>query len=242
MEATGVREFPETGRRGAFIRHALSAAVVDVIVPRLLHATMAEALAANTVSRELCGRAMVYLQARTHYGVCDPDRLGPLPTVWERALGAGDIARLNDLFARLIWAKDGDNDALDHFAREYREIIGPPPPPPPGESGESGQANQGSPTDQTAGRGGAAEAATGAGEGTAGEGAPSLGDALEPRRCQTSGTGSSSSSTRTSNCRSCSSPPPAPNRAGRTGRGPGRPSRTAARPWRRTARRWPTRC
>ena len=178
MEATGVREFPETGQRGAFIRHALSAAVVDVIVPRLLHATMAEALAANTVSRELCGRAMVYLQARTHYGVCDPDRLGPLPTVWERALGAGDIARLNDLFARLIWAKDGDNDALDHFAREYRKIIGPPPPPPPGESSESGQANQGSPTDQTAGRGGAADGATGAGEGTAGEGAPSLGDAL----------------------------------------------------------------
>ena len=179
MEATGVREFPETGRRGAFIRYALSAAVVDVIVPRLLQATIAEALAANTVSRELCGRSMVYLQARTRYGVCDPGRLGPLPTMWEQVLGAGDIARLNDLFARLIWAKDGDNDALDHFARRHREIIGPPPPPPPGESsesGERGQANQGSPADQTAPRGGAADAATD--EGNANEAGPSLGDAL----------------------------------------------------------------
>jgi hypothetical protein len=174
MEATGVREFPETGRRGAFIRRALSAAVIDVIVPRLLEATIVEALVSTSVSRELCGRSMVYLQARTRYGVCDPGRLGPLPTVWEQALGAGDIARLNDLFARLVWAKDGDNDALDHFAREYREIIGPPPPPP---RGDSGQASQGSPATQTAPRDGAADAATG--EGNAGEAGPSLGDALD---------------------------------------------------------------
>ncbi|MGA2929877.1 MAG: hypothetical protein ABSG43_28605 [Solirubrobacteraceae bacterium] len=139
MEATGVREFPEAGPRGLFIRRALAAAVVDVIVPRLLQATIAEALSTRAVSRELCGRSMVYLQARTHYGVCDPARLGPLPKLWNEALGAGDVARLDDLFARLTWAKDGDNDALDHFACEYRDIIGPPPPPPPDHRGQNGQ-------------------------------------------------------------------------------------------------------
>ena len=41
-------------------------------------------------------------------------------------LGAADLARLDALFARLIWIPDGDLDALDAAAREYREIIGPP--------------------------------------------------------------------------------------------------------------------
>jgi hypothetical protein len=135
MEATGVREFPEVSRRGKFIRRALSAAVVEVIVPRLTEALVLEALAAGAVSRDLCGRTLVYLQARCHYGVCDPARLGPLPGLWAQVLGKADLARLDDLFARLIWANDGDNEALDRYAKEYREIIGPPPPPPPG-SGE----------------------------------------------------------------------------------------------------------
>jgi len=91
---------------------------------------------------------------------------------------AGVIARLNELFARLIWARDGDNDALDHFAREYRTIIGPPPPPPgdSGDSGQSAQAGQGSPGHRTADRGGAADTASG--EGNPGEPPTSLGDAL----------------------------------------------------------------
>ena len=114
--------------------------------------------------------------------------------MWAQVLGAGDIARLNDLFARLIWAKDGDNDALDRFAREYREIIGPPPPPPPGESGASGQASQGS-ADGPDGRhaGGAADGATGAGEGTAGEAGPRRWATRSTRRCRSSARGSSSS-------------------------------------------------
>ena len=136
MEATGVREFPERSRRGKFIRRALSAAVIEVIVPRLTESIVLEALAAGAVSRDLCGRTLVYLQARCHYGVCDPARLGPLPALWARVLGETDLARLDDLFARVIWAKDGDNEALDRYANEYREIIGPPPPPPPG-SGET---------------------------------------------------------------------------------------------------------
>jgi Mg-chelatase subunit ChlD len=137
MEANGVREFPAGTRRGKFIRRAIGAAAIDVILQRLSEALMLEALSAGTVSRDLCGRSMVYLRARTHCGVCDPSRLGPLPGVWARVLGQADVDRLDDLFARLIWAPDGDNAALDRYASEYRSIIGPPPPPPPG-SGQDG--------------------------------------------------------------------------------------------------------
>ena len=131
MEANGVREFPQGTRRGQFIRRAIGAAAVEVILPRLSEALMLEALSAGAVSRDLAGRSMVYLKARCHYGVCDPTKLGPLPGLWAQVLGSDDVARLDDLFARLIWAKDGDNDALDRYASEYRQIIGPPPPPPP---------------------------------------------------------------------------------------------------------------
>ena len=126
-----MREFPQGTRRGKFIRRAIGAAAVEVILPRLTEALMLEALRAGAVSRDLAGRSMVYLKARCHYGVCDPTKLGPLPGLWAQVLGSDDVARLDDLFARLIWAKDGDNDALDRYASEYRQIIGPPPPPPP---------------------------------------------------------------------------------------------------------------
>ena len=69
MEANGVREFPEGTRPWKFIRRAIGAAAIEVILPRLSDALMLEALAAGAVSRELCGRSMVYLKARTHYGV-----------------------------------------------------------------------------------------------------------------------------------------------------------------------------
>jgi Mg-chelatase subunit ChlD len=173
MEANGVREFPESTRRGKFIRAAIGAAAVEVILPRLSEALMLEALTAGAVSRDLCGRTLVYLKARCHYGVCDPARLGPLPGLWTQVLGHDDLTRLDDLFARLIWAKDGDNAALDRYAIEYREIIGPPPPPPLG----AGQAE-----DQT-GEGPANGSAEGGGaDGSAGEeqaSPQSLGEALE---------------------------------------------------------------
>ncbi len=60
MEATGVREFPQTSRRGVFIRRALATAVAEVLLPRFIEAIMLEAVATQTVSRELCGRSMVY--------------------------------------------------------------------------------------------------------------------------------------------------------------------------------------
>ena len=175
MEATGVREFPETSRRGVFIRRALASAVVEVLLPRFIEAIMLEALANQTVSRELCGRSIVYLQGRSHYGVCDPARLGPLPGLWKRVLGGEDMAGLDELFARLIWAPDGDNGALDRYASEYREIIGSPPPPPPGADGQPGQGGAaGGRSDECASN----EAAT---QGSDGEQPTpqSLGDALE---------------------------------------------------------------
>jgi len=140
MEANGVREFPESTRRGRFIRRAVGAAAVEVILPRLTEALMLEAVTAGAVSRDLAGRSMVYLKARCHYGVCDPASLGSLPGLWAQALGAEDVARLDDLFARLVWADDGENDALDGYAREYRQVIGPPPARGGGHSeGETGQ-------------------------------------------------------------------------------------------------------
>jgi hypothetical protein len=135
MEANGVREFPEDSKRGRFVRQALAAAVVDVILPRLSEAIMIEALTTGTVSRDLCGRTMVYA-ARTHYGVLDPARLGPLPAIWEQVLGGDDAVRLDDLLARLIWVPDGDNDELDRYGALYRDVIGPPTPPPPAAGGQ----------------------------------------------------------------------------------------------------------
>jgi Mg-chelatase subunit ChlD len=171
MEANGVREFPEGARRGKFIRRAIGAAAVEVILPRLTEALMLEAVTAGAVSRDLAGRSMVYLKARCHYGVCDPARLGPLPGLWAHVLGAVDVGRLDDLFARLIWADDGDNAALDRYATEYRQIIGPPPPPGGGQGeGRTGQGaagpgqgqDSGNSTEQGAGAG--AQAANGEAE------------------------------------------------------------------------------
>ena len=173
MEANGVREFPEGSRRGKFIRRAIGAAAIEVILPRLSEALMLEALMAGSVSRDLAGRSMVYLKARCHYGVCDPTRLGPLPGLWAQVLGPDDVARLDDLFARLIWARDGDNDALDRYASQYREIIGPPPPPSPG----GGQGEGGASEAGASGTGGNADA-----ESTTDGAEPSpqsLGEALE---------------------------------------------------------------
>jgi Mg-chelatase subunit ChlD len=190
MEATGVREFPQGTRRGTFIRRALAAAVVDVILPRLTEALMLEAIASGSVTRDLAGRTLVYLGARCRYGVCDRSRLGSLPVLWEQVLGADDVARLDDLFARLLWAADGDNPTLDHYARAYRDIIGEPPAPQPS-AGE-----QGSDEAQTCGGkrggegGGGGEASGGNNAGRKGTGQQGQGDAAG------SGTGEEENGTR----------------------------------------------
>ena len=143
-------------------------------MPRLTEAIVLEALAAGAVSRDLCGRTLVYLQARGHYGVCDPARLGRLPALWAQVLGEADLARLDDLSARVIWAKDGDNESLDRYADEYRKIIGPPPPPLPGSSESEDEASKPAGNASGGSKDGASEDASGQAPS-----AKSLGEALE---------------------------------------------------------------
>jgi len=130
MEAHGVREHSPGTLRGRFVRHALRAAVIDVILTVFAGELLASATAGRPLTRDMAGRATVYLQARTHYGILDPTVLDQLRNVWRHVLGDRDLAALDELFARLIWIPDGELEALDRSAREYRAIIGPPDPPP----------------------------------------------------------------------------------------------------------------
>jgi Mg-chelatase subunit ChlD len=139
MEATGVREFPPGSRRGRFVGRAIAAACAQIILPRFVELCALQELAQGVASRELAARSQVYLAGRCHYGVLDRSRLDPMPGLWRRALGDADVARLEDLLGRLIWCPDGENDPLDRYAREYREIVGAPPPTgsPAGAAGEA---------------------------------------------------------------------------------------------------------
>jgi Mg-chelatase subunit ChlD len=195
MEAHGVRDYPEATARGTFIRRALSAMVPRVLVSRFQEEVEAAARAGAPLTRDICGRAMTYLAARTHYDVVDPATLGSLTPLWESVLGTSDMQALHDLHARLIWVPDGDCKTMDAFAEEYREIIGAPDPPPPSPGGGS------IPPDATGGIGGegdacSEEASEGDGEGSGeaegsseagggdGEQMKSLGEALKDAQQQ----------------------------------------------------------
>ena len=102
--------------------------MLNVIVPRFIEQTARALALGRPVTRDMAGRAMTYLQARTHYGVVDAAALRQLEPIWAAVLGAGDVKALDDLYARTIWIADGDNPALDTAAEEYRAIIGPPDP------------------------------------------------------------------------------------------------------------------
>jgi hypothetical protein len=142
MEAHGVREHPAGTLRGRFVRHALTAAVIDVILPAFAHELLTGALAGRPLTRDMAGRATVYLQARTHYDIVDPTALDALRHEWRRILGDQDLDALDELFSKLIWTADGDLDALDRAAREYRAIIGAPDPPPSEESNKATNGDQ----------------------------------------------------------------------------------------------------
>ena len=172
MEAHGVREFPPDSLRGRFVCRALQVAVTDVILPAVAEQVMAAAVAGRPLTRDLAGRATVYLQARTHYGIVEPAMLDPLRAVWSAVLGEEDLAALDDLYARVAWISDGELERLDEAAREYRRIVGEPDPPPSasaaGGAGGSGEGGGG----------------VGSGEGSSpdaggGPGVGSLADALE---------------------------------------------------------------
>jgi hypothetical protein len=152
MEAHGVREHPAGTLRGQFIGHALQAAVTDVILPPFAEQFLASAMAGQPLTRDMCGRATVYLQARTHYGILDPTVLDGLRNVWRQVLGDPDLDALDQLFSKLIWIPDGELKSLDRAAREYRAIIGPPDPPPSKDQGTCGdQAADGSADQPAAG-------------------------------------------------------------------------------------------
>ncbi|HEY1516544.1 MAG TPA: hypothetical protein VGF91_09005 [Solirubrobacteraceae bacterium] len=119
MEAHGVREHPDGTVRGRFVRHALEAALSDVILPAFAKHLPAEPIAGTALTRDMAGRATVYLQARTHYGIVHPAVLNGLRDRWRQVLGDRDMHRLEELFARLVWIPDGELDALDHAAHEY---------------------------------------------------------------------------------------------------------------------------
>jgi hypothetical protein len=129
------------------------------------------------VTRDMCGRAMTYLAARTHYGACQASDLQALEPIWEQVLGLADIARLHDLYARLILVADGDTDAVEALAREYREIIGPPDPahvaaviritrgdPSPGDPDNDGETHTGSDPASDEGQGDGDAAGEGGGQ------------------------------------------------------------------------------
>jgi hypothetical protein len=140
MEAHGVRELPPDSLRGRFVRRALQAAVVDVILPAFAEQLAATAVAARLLSRDLAARATVYLQARTHYGIVEPATLDPLRAMWRAVLGGQDLRALDDLYAKLIWIHDGELGRLDEAARAYRQIVGEPDPlPASGGAGEGGR-------------------------------------------------------------------------------------------------------
>ena len=144
MEAHGVREHPPDTLRERFVRHALKAAVTDVILPAFADELLATATAGTPLTRDMAGRATAYLQARTRYGILDPAVLDGLRTLWRQALGDRDLAALDELFARLIWIPDGELEALDRAAEEYRAIIGPPDPPPSADRAEARSDDQAS--------------------------------------------------------------------------------------------------
>ena len=100
-----------------------------MILPAFADELLAAAMAGRPLTRDMAGRATVYLQARTHYGIVDPTVLDGLRHVWRQVLGDRDLDALDELFAKLIWIADGELDSLDRAAREYRAIIGPPDPP-----------------------------------------------------------------------------------------------------------------
>jgi len=126
MEAHGCRDFPAASVRGRFVARALQAAVIDVILARFTAQLAATTLTGETATRDIAGRASVYLQARTHYGIIDPATLTAMHAVWREVLGEDDLRALDDLYAKVIWLPDGETDALSAAARAYREIIGEP--------------------------------------------------------------------------------------------------------------------
>ena len=92
MEAHGVREFPAESVRGRFVRRALEAAVIDVMLPRFAEQLASAALAARALSPDMAGRASVYLWAMPPVRPVQGLIANPAVTFGNREPGFGTIA------------------------------------------------------------------------------------------------------------------------------------------------------
>ena len=176
MEAHGVREFPPDSLRGRFVRRALQAAVIDVILPAFAEQVLAAGAprAAADAATSPPART-VYLQARTHYGIVDH---AVLDVAASRLAGGArrpaTSTRSTTCTRGSIWIPDGELERLDDAAREYRRdrrrARGHPTPTAAGEPAERPGDGRGS---------GAARRRRPARGADGGAGAGSLADALE---------------------------------------------------------------
>ena len=184
-----------------------------MILPRFAEQVAHAALAGRPLTRDMAGRASVYLQARTHYGVVDPSVLVALRgDVAPGARRRATCARSTTCSRALIWIADGELDALDDAARAL-----------PGDHRRARPAAPVKPTGaaRPAGRAGRRPGETG-GRRRGGELQPVSADRWPTRsstRSTTRAPASSSSSTRTSTSADCSS------EARDRGRHDGRPAR-----------------
>jgi hypothetical protein len=67
--------------------------VLDCIVPRFAAQLVAACALRQAVTRDMAGRAMTYLYARTHYGVVKHVALAALEPIWRAVIGANDTKR-----------------------------------------------------------------------------------------------------------------------------------------------------
>ena len=174
MEAHGVREFPPDSLRGRFVRRALQAAVIDVILPAFTEQVL-DAGGRRSAADPGPRRPRDRLPAGPH-----PlrDRRPRRPRRAAASCGARCSATttsraLDDLYARVVWIPDGELERLDDAAREYRRIVGEPDPPP---SAGGGRRNRAGPVKVGGEAIPAKDTAASTGDGA---GAGSLADALE---------------------------------------------------------------
>ena len=147
MEAHGVREHPPGTLRGRFVRHALQAAVTDVILPAFAaraprHGDRRQAAHARH------GRPRDRVPAGPHpLRHPRPGRPGRTAQRVARTFSATGISRaLDELFARLIWIPDGELEALDRAGARVPRDHRPARPTPSEDRDDSEQRRSRDPT------------------------------------------------------------------------------------------------
>ncbi len=221
MEAHGVREHPPDTLRGRFVRQRAASGRQRRDPARVRRAAPRRdpCRAAAHAGTWPGARPCTCTHAPTTASSTRPCSTA-CAALWLQVLGERDLDALDALFAKLIWIPDGELDALDRAAREYRAIIGAPDPP------EDGSCDQATDGDRADGKSGGQPARR----------ARSV--RRSNRRSSTPAKASCSSSTPTSTCSRCSVTRPARGersaprgRGGATGMPTGRmPDRGVDRP------------